>query len=122
MQVWCKRHTENPDDKNLAAMHQLWSRRVRGNRYRGEHLIGLIDSLNVRHDFDKRYCYRVIYGKYFQYYFAHYDPKKYQEQMKDYKAETRMSRPNGRRECKLRRGKDFSTEYHDGKTWINLIY
>ena len=109
MQCWCDRHAKNPDDENLAAMYQLWSNKIKGNRYRGEHLIGLTDSLNVPQDFDRGSCYRVIYGKYLQYYFAHYDPKKYQKQMKDYKAGRRKSKPNGRRECKLRINRDLKS-------------
>jgi hypothetical protein len=102
MQIWRKRHMENPDDEKVKATYLVWSQKIRGNRYRGEHLTGLTGSLNVQQDFDKRSCYRVTYEKYLQYYVAHYDPKRYQKQMKDYKAGIRKSRPNGRQECKLR--------------------
>ena len=112
MQFWSERYAKYPDDKKAKATYQVWSLKVKGNRYRGEHLTGLIDSLNVPHDFDKRSCYRVTYGRYLQYYVAHYDPKKYQIQMEDYKAGRRRSRPNGRRECKLRikRFEEFRNE------------
>ena len=109
MQYWREQHRANPGNGKLAAMHQLWSKKVKGNRYRGEQLTGLTYSLNVTQDFDKRSCYRVTYGKYLQYYVAHYDPKKYQKQMKDYKARRRKSRPNGRRECKLRINRDLKS-------------
>ena len=106
MQIWSERAAKHPGDKKAEATHQVWSRKVKGERYRGEHITGLTESLNVDPDFDRSSCYRVTYGKYLQYYFAHYDPKKYQEQMKDYKAERRKSKPNGRRECKLRINRD----------------
>jgi hypothetical protein len=109
MQIWSGRYAKNSDDKKAEAMHQVWSLKVKGNRYRGEHLTGLTDSLNIPQDFDKSSCYRVTYGKYLQYYVAHYDPKKYQKQIKDYKAGRRKSRPNGRRECKLRIKRDLES-------------
>jgi hypothetical protein len=108
-QFWSERYTKNPGDKKAKATYKVWSLKVKGNRYRGEHLTGLTDSLNVPHDFDKRSCYRVTYGRYLQYYVAHYDPMKYQNQMEDYKAGRRRSRPNGRRECKLRINRDLKS-------------
>jgi hypothetical protein len=107
MQDWRERHRANPDDEKAEATYLALNRKIRGNTYRGEHLIGLTDSLNVPQDFDKRSCYRVTYGKYLQYYVAHYDPKKYQRQKRDYKAGRLKSKPNGRRECKLRIKRDL---------------
>lgn len=109
MQDWRKRHKANPNDEKAKATYLVWGRKARGYRYRGEHLTGLTGSLNVPQDFDKRSCYRVTYGKYLQYYVAHYDPKKYRKQMEDYKAGRRKSRPNGRRECKLRINRDLKS-------------
>jgi hypothetical protein len=107
MQIWSEKHAKNPDDKKAQATYKVWSVKVKGNRYRGEHKTGLINSANVTQDFDKISCYRITYGKYLQYYVAHYDPEKYEKQMTDYRAGRRKSRPNGRRECKLRINRDL---------------
>jgi hypothetical protein len=45
---------------------------------------------------------RVLGGKIWRFYFAHYDPKKYQKQMKKYKEGKLKSRPNGRTWCLIK--------------------
>ena len=45
---------------------------------------------------------RVLGGKIWRFYFAHYDPEKYQEQMKKYKEGKLKSRPNGRTWCLIK--------------------
>jgi hypothetical protein len=96
MQIWSERYAKNPDDKKAEATHQVWSLKVKGNRYLGEHLTRLTDSLNIPQDFDKRSCFRVTYGKYLQYYVANYDPKKYQKQIKDYNGNPHFISSRGR--------------------------
>jgi hypothetical protein len=45
--------------------------------------------------------YKVLGRKRIAYYIGHYDSKKYHQQMKDYRAKRRKSRPNGRKWCYL---------------------
>lgn len=45
---------------------------------------------------------RVLGEKIWRFYFAHYDSKKYQEQMKKFKEGKLKSRPNGRKYCLLK--------------------
>ena len=59
MQIWSERAAKHPGDKKAEATHQVWSRKVKGERYRGEHITGLTESLNVDPDFDRSSCYRV---------------------------------------------------------------
>ena len=101
-------------------MLRAWSSKVRGNRFRGEPKKHLVGSEHQIQNATEKSWYRVSYGKYYQYYIGHYDPDKYRDQMNDYKAGKRKSRPNGRIECKLRKNRDFSTEYRGGKTWVTL--
>lgn len=85
---------KNPDNKYYQARLRDLREKVRGDRYRGRRAI----------EFDKESVYRVSSEKYWHYYIGHYDSKKYQEQLKDYKSGKRKSRPNGRRWCKLPNG------------------
>ncbi len=81
---------KNPNDPAQKKYVEYFRALVTGNRYRGEEQNKL---------FDRTACYRVFTRKYFKYYVGHYDKKKYEKQMKQFKAKKRKSQPNGRRWC-----------------------
>ena len=91
--------SEKPHDAGNSSRHNYWKSMVRGNAYR--------DTSEGKPPEERQIPYRgswfrVTYARYSQYYVAHYDSNKYKKQLIDYKLGKRKSRPNGRRECKLR--------------------
>jgi hypothetical protein len=100
----CKALRENQHDEGNRSRFKRWKSVVKGNVYRDTSEGHLMTSFSEdeRHIPDRESWYRVTYGRYWQYYVAHYDPNKYKKQMIDYKDGRRRSRPNGRRECKIR--------------------
>jgi hypothetical protein len=95
---------ENPHDADNSSRLRRWKSVVKGDVYRGpseKHLLSR-SAEDERQIPEGKPWFRVTYGRYWQYYVAHYDPDKYKEQITNYKAGRRRSRPNGRRECKVR--------------------
>jgi hypothetical protein len=95
---------ENPHDAGNRSRFNHWKSLVKGNVYRDTsegHILtrSLVDE---RQNSDKESWLRVTYGRYWQYYVGHYDRDKYKEEMIAYREGRRRSRPNDRRECKLR--------------------
>ena len=93
-----------PHNAGNRSRFKRWQSTVRGNVYRdtSDRYILTQASEYEQEIPEEKSWYRVRYGRYWQFYIAHYDPGKYKEQMTDYKEGKRKSRPNGRRECKLR--------------------
>ena len=81
---------KNPHDPTQKKYVKFFRTLVTGSRYRGEEANKL---------FDRAACYRVFTQKYFKYYVGHYDKKRYEEHMKEFKEKKRKSKPNGRRWC-----------------------
>jgi hypothetical protein len=92
---------EDPYDEGNRSRFKDWKSMVKGNVYRDTSEATLPPE-NEKLNPDRESWYRVTYARYWQYYVAHYDPARYKKQMIGYKEGRRRSRPNGRRECKLR--------------------
>lgn len=68
-----------------------------GNRHGSLHTISTDEPFSA-----KKIIFKVLGYRTPRYYFAHYDPEIYKEQMKKYKAGKIRSRPNGRKSCLIK--------------------
>jgi hypothetical protein len=91
-----KELAKDPHNKEIQSWLGQFGSGVGGTQYWG--VIRPKPSLADRKDGN---FYRVITGKYYCYYFGHYDAEKYRQQMIEYRNGRTKSRPNGRKWCKV---------------------